>query len=139
MAKTVEALYSLVPQLKCKGLCSRTCGIILLQQEEYDRIAAVAPIPAKDSRIRETRDEEALTCPMLVKGRCSVHEVRPLICRLWGTIKAVRSGFHCQHGCRPERWLTDAEAHAIIDEAIRRDPKQRSLHADVDRELGGRL
>lgn len=136
MTKTIDDIYKKVPALNCKGLCADSCGVILLQQVEYERITALAPIPEKRTGMESgppfTPTDDALTCPMLRAGRCTVHAARPLICRIWGTVKAARSAAHCQHGCRPKRWLTDAESHALIDEAIALDPRQRSLHADMD-------
>src|SRR2546429_6087610 len=35
---------------------------------------------------------------MLRNGRCTVYEVRPMICRLWGMVE----GMQCPHGCVPE-------------------------------------
>lgn len=54
------------------------------------------------------------TCPMLVNGLCSVYESRPALCRLWGLTKSMR----CPH-CDPERFLTDIEAYAFLDEVRR--------------------
>ena len=55
-------------------------------------------------------------CTLLdVHGACSVYAYRPLICRLWGTVKRMQ----CPHGCEPERWLSDEEAHEMIQEVER--------------------
>ena len=52
-----------------------------------------------------------LTCPLLsANGRCTVYQVRPLICRLWGTTRALA----CPQGCQPERWVTDDEAVELL-------------------------
>lgn len=126
MSSGVDDLYRKVPALHCKGLCEASCGIILLQESEYQAIVNRRP------DFPTVTVAETLTCPLLENGRCSVHDVRPLICRLWGAVK-MRS-FRCPHGCRPKRWLSDAEGHALINEAIRREPL-RSLHADVDDHL----
>ena len=47
------------------------------------------------------------------RGECSVHAIRPMICRLWGLTKSMA----CPFGCVPERWLTEDEAHALLAKA----------------------
>lgn len=50
------------------------------------------------------------TCPALKRHKCSIYEVRPLVCRLWGIDETVR----CPLGCEPEGgWLTRQEAVAF--------------------------
>ncbi len=55
-------------------------------------------------------EASGLTCTWLHEGRCSVYEVRPLICRLWGATEAMP----CPFGCEPDRVLTDEESSALI-------------------------
>ncbi|HEV2379781.1 MAG TPA: hypothetical protein VG206_08280 [Terriglobia bacterium] len=55
-----------------------------------------------------------LVCPYLVAGQFFIYGVRPLICRLWGLVKAMR----CPHGCEPEQWLSDEEARAMLARVI---------------------
>lgn len=43
-------------------------------------------------------------------NKCSVYFQRPLICRLWGTVKKMA----CPHGCQPTTWLSDQEAGLLI-------------------------
>lgn len=124
---TVQDLYRRIPAIHCKGLCYDACGIILLQQSEYEQVPRIVP---------ERTTTDSLTCPFLVNRRCSIYEHRPLICRLWGVVKTRM--FTCPHGCRPKRWLRDAEGHALIDEARAIDPRTRSFHADFDREVRSR-
>jgi hypothetical protein len=57
--------------------------------------------------------DEHLTCSLLVDGRCSAYAVRPLICRLWGSVASMR----CPHGCVPSAVLTDGRARAMLDAA----------------------
>lgn len=45
-------------------------------------------------------------------GRCSVYDIRPFVCRLFGTTPTVR----CEHGCQPVKWLTDGEALVLVAE-----------------------
>jgi hypothetical protein len=57
-------------------------------------------------------DISTWTCPMLDGNRCSVHPVRPLICRMWG----VAENMLCPHGCTAERTLSWDEGQALLAE-----------------------
>ncbi len=78
-------LYSLLPELECKGLCSESCRHIACSKTEYERLGSL------------TMDAEGY-CSFLKDGRCSVYENRPMICRLWGIDETMQ----CPHGCIPE-------------------------------------
>lgn len=103
IADHLEAVYRRVPDVKCKGKCAECCGPILCGGAEWARIVPLAGAVAAIGG--------DLSCPLLKDGRCSVYAVRPLICRLWGAVKAMR----CPHGCRPSRWLSDAEARDLLN------------------------
>lgn len=100
----LEAVYAKVPKIECKQLCHAYCGPIAMSRLEWVRWKAAhggEPQPRSD-----------LTCPALECGICTVYEARPMICRLWGTTPELA----CPHGCVPERWLSDKEAHQLLDE-----------------------
>ena len=42
----------------------------------------------------------------LQEGRCTIYDDRPLVCRLWGAAENLI----CPFGCKPDRYLTEAEA-----------------------------
>lgn len=87
--------------------------------------------PREDARIRAagvviTPHRQALkqmqatgdfACDALAAdGRCSVYDLRPLICRLWGTAKELA----CPYGCVPEGgWLTYAQTMELLNAARR--------------------
>jgi hypothetical protein len=55
-------------------------------------------------------------CPALGPFRtCGVHDVRPMICRLWGSAEMMR----CEFGCRPQRELSEAEAYEFLERSRR--------------------
>ena len=104
----LNRLYKKIPNLKCKGLCSDSCGPIKASKREVERLEEVA---GKKLKVNWT-----LTCSILTKeGKCSAYEVRPLICRLWGVVKKMK----CPHGCEPEVWLSDRDAFHLMFKAIR--------------------
>lgn len=106
----LDAIYAALPAIDCKRLCQECCGPVMMSQLEWHRIIhrlGKAPQPTPEQAKR-------LQCPMLTDaGDCRVYDLRPMICRLWGLVEKMR----CPHGCEPERWLTDAEAAAILQAA----------------------
>lgn len=105
--RAIEEIYAEIPAMKsCSGKCATACGPIAMFAEEWKRVLA-----ARGGRAPRMRPGGSLTCPMLSPtGWCTVYSVRPYICRLWGTTKALR----CPEGCEPERWLTTGEARDIF-------------------------
>ena len=52
-------------------------------------------------------------CPALVDGACTVYEIRPTICRLWGATRSMP----CPHGCTPDDALTKDDSRRLLHEA----------------------
>lgn len=112
----LEALYAELPTIECAGRCTESCGPIAMTQLEWERMRAAQPLRRKPSLMallsantyKGTRD--ALTCPMLQNGRCTVYEVRPAVCRLWGLVE----GMPCIYGCKPSRLMSDAEGFEFL-------------------------
>ena len=106
MASSAEArfdeLYQWLPPMECQRLCQESCGPILMSKVEWERICTRLGFTPNGNR--------ALTCPMLKGGQCTVYDIRPLICRLWGLVKKMA----CPNGCIPSRWLSDAEARLFL-------------------------
>jgi hypothetical protein len=98
----LEAIYAELPAVPCTGQCHSSCSYIGMSEAEYRRIK------------RETGIEIEMyqsPCPALdFAGRCSIHELRPLICRLYGATERLR----CPWGCKPERWLSDSEVSVLV-------------------------
>ena len=90
-----QELYAQLPALECLGLCGHSCGehVDASTVERRRLVAAGVDLdaPAPDG-----------ACPALSRtfgaGRCSVHAIRPMICRLWGTAASMPR----PHGYRPE-------------------------------------
>lgn len=103
MNPKLEAIYALVPELKCKGKCAGSCGPIGFMEAEVENMKA------KHGAVPGHLPD--LTCSMLSGGRCTIYAERPLICRLWGNVRAMQ----CPFGCVPERFLEDDEAYGLMD------------------------
>lgn len=111
----LEWVYARIPSVACKGLCWESCANIALGKAELAKIEELRPTETEQTVI----DERALMivngpdgrCPHLEDRRCSVYDVRPGICRLFG----VAEGMACPFGCKPfGRLLTPDEGGAII-------------------------
>jgi Fe-S-cluster containining protein len=107
--RAIDRIYADLPTISCRGKCQAYCGVVLMSEPEWARIVtALGYVPEGD---------ESLSCPMLCKstGRCTVYSIRPIICRLWGLVKALA----CPHGCKPNRWLTERETRDILGKVER--------------------
>ena len=101
----LDALYTALPTLPCQGKCQQSCGVIIMTKPEWLRIIRKLGYAPKG--------KPSCVCPMLKQGRCSVHPIKPLICRLWG----VTENMSCSWGCQPDYWLSDAEGQAFLERA----------------------
>lgn len=100
--RALDRLYAELPTLDCKGLCAESCGPIVMSRVEWVRIT--------DKVGHEPVGGPDLTCPLLAGERCTVYDIRPTICRLWGMVPAMP----CPHGCVPSRPLTDLEGYEYL-------------------------
>lgn len=101
-ARQLDALYAELPVIECQGLCSSSCGPIEMTLPEWKRIQLF---------LGRTPRAISTTCPMLVRERCSVYKLRPLICRLWG----ITERMPCPWGCQPSpKALTTRESFEMM-------------------------
>jgi uncharacterized protein len=102
-SKELQAIWDKVPEMEdCQGKCQSSCGPI--------------PVYTPERKLIEGRTGRETTCSMLTAaGVCSVYGIRPLICRIWGTVEDHPDA-RCPHGCKPKRWLTNEEAMALFAE-----------------------
>lgn len=98
----LEAIYAELPEVPCTGQCYTSCSFIGTYAIERDNMRAAGITPPR---------VEQEPCPHLDwAGRCSIHERRPLICRLYGVTEAMR----CPYGCKPERLLSREEGFEFL-------------------------
>lgn len=99
----LRALYDRLPTIDCCGKCVASCGPIVMAGIEATQLEG-------HTGQRLGVVDDTMTCPLLKGGRCTVYEVRPLICRLYGVVWGMR----CEHGCEPSRLLTDAAGSQFL-------------------------
>lgn len=114
----LEELYKRIPKLECKGLCHQTCAFIAASKVERKRVKErlhkdiFISIDSVYKNPEKFRLQDIRYCKALKDKRCSIYNIRPLICRLYGAAE----GLKCEFGCKPERIMTDKEAADLINE-----------------------
>lgn len=117
MDAALDELYARVPDVGCKGLCHQACGPIGMNPREHQRIRdRGVKIPHHQEGLAELVETGDYTCPALDgDNQCSVYEVRPMLCRLWGATESMP----CTYGCVPEEGLLpDAEGHMLLAQSL---------------------
>lgn len=121
----LAAIYASVPSAECKGLCQDSCGPLPMTVHEARRLRRSGkPIPHEDEAVVTLAATGSYVCPALVDGRCSIYEMRPLICRLYGAVD--HPALRCPHGCAPADGFLSAERAAeLIEDAVAAGGGQR--------------
>lgn len=106
--RVLREIYESIPSAGCKGLCAAACSTVPVFPFELVQLEAATgrklpTMPAGDEIGGLLLGAEiGKPCPLLVLGRCSAYEHRPLICRAYGSV----DGLSCPHGCRPADLVT---------------------------------
>lgn len=109
VAARLAAIYAELPTVNCQGACHDTCTAIAMTGIERRRIYRATGTQMENLSHRDVPD--GYRCPLLRWNRCSVYDLRPFICRLWGVTELLP----CNFGCRPTpRWLTAAESFTLM-------------------------
>lgn len=128
--RAIRDLNARLPTIDCQRRCTHSCRTrIDMSRIERDRIEAFLgePLP------QWMHELPGQPCPLLTAdGACSVHRLRPLICRLWGIVDTP--GMSCPHGCtvRGDK-ITMAEANRLIIESFQAGGHDREDDFDYDR------
>lgn len=117
--RVLREIYASVPNPNCKGLCIAACSTIPVFPIELEQLEAAAgrKLPTYQMPGGALDGEQILgrepgdPCPLLVLGRCSVYEHRPLICRAYGSVEGLR----CEHGCRPDELTPNAAQYQLFE------------------------
>lgn len=108
----IKALYARIPAMKdCKGLCMDSCTVIPtvpLEKKLIEKKLGFALEPRA-----AILNNGLLRCSALTgEGKCSVYEMRPMICRAFGAVDHTL--LRCDHGCVPVRWMDNNEFREIM-------------------------
>lgn len=97
----IQKLYDKIPSFQCKEGCYECCD----NQIQF--------APEEEERAGGFCYTERL-CPHVKDGRCSVHENRAFICRIYGSSVLMP----CPYGCGPENPLSEEETRALLHEYL---------------------
>ena len=106
--RVLSEIYASIPSPGCKGLCVDECTTIPVFPFELEQLEAATgrKLPTMDAGDDLggllLGSEIGKPCPLLVLGRCSAYDHRPLICRAFGSVEGLR----CSHGCRPAELIS---------------------------------
>lgn len=118
MSSRLRDAYAQVPGVKCKGLCHDTCNTIPVAPRELRvlRHATGRDLTTERmgvSNLLTERGGSVDRCPLLgLDNRCTAHEVRPLVCRLYGVADHPR--MRCPWGCEPEAPISNEAAQRLM-------------------------
>ncbi len=98
----IQELYDKIPSFFCREGCYDCC-------DNHIQFA-----PEEEARVGGFNYTERL-CPHVKDGRCSVHQNRAFICRIYGSSEIMP----CPHGYGPEKPLTKEETYALLREYLR--------------------
>jgi hypothetical protein len=115
-AEKIEALYAQIPPIPdCQGHCWISCGPADITPWELKRLREAGHPVTPNAIAREAPHD--FWCEALgPDGRCRVYAIRPMICRIWGTVEWLP----CPYGCQPEGgWMRDEDALRLLLEVVR--------------------
>ena len=113
----IDALLRRLPTFQCKEGCTDCCGPVELSRLEYMRCIRASGRTAEEIRqqMQDNLKQGIYICPLLnaETRRCTVYDVRPAICRLFG---AVKGELLCPHGYAPESsaLLSNEQAREVL-------------------------
>jgi Fe-S-cluster containining protein len=120
----IDDLYKQIPNFKCVEGCTLCCGPVAGSRLEWKRIAEVSGRSMKDiqkeaaanlAKYEATQNHDHMKCPLLKPGGgCSVYDVRPASCRLFGVVE--HELMTCPVAGVPERKIPNEQATKILDE-----------------------
>ena len=121
----LTAILARIPNIECQGKCHQSCGAIIISRDEQTVIrewcrengVRFHPLPQKPTAkyLMQALKGECNSCKYLTSDkRCSIHPVRPVICRLFGVVDAMPCTFGCEP---PDRILTAEEGQVLLREA----------------------
>ena len=109
LRRRLSKIYSRIPSLECREGCGECCGIHSWSFAEWLVITHwLGKHGMKELKAKSLLDP----CPYLNESKkCTIYEVRPAICRLYGVVESLRCPYR-----QAEKYLKDEEATAILKE-----------------------
>lgn len=99
-ARLHARLYKKIPGFECIEGCTDCCGQVPWTDFELQRAGLAEPPPERDDG----------RCVFSLNGRCDIHDRRPFMCRLFGTVKDLE----CPHGRGPLQPMPVEDGHQLV-------------------------
>lgn len=114
---SIDFLLSKLPTFECKPGCADCCGPVMMSRLELKRIVARTGIDPKRLNAQWMLKEGCISCPLLTAdNRCSVYDIRPAICRVFGSSAHPR--LRCPHGLGPLEPISAKQTNSLIDQVM---------------------
>lgn len=110
---SIDFLLQDLPPFTCKEGCSDCCGPIIMTRLERKRICERTGMSERQLDIDVIIASGSNVCPLLKNGRCSVYDIRPAICRIFGVSQAPH--LDCPHIKPPLGSLNTNETALLVD------------------------
>jgi len=107
MSVDIEQLRQRIPGMRCVPGCVACCNHVPWSKDEKERM--LARWPEKSSNWYNVH---SLKCPFVTEDGCSIHEERPITCRMFG----ISEGLECPRGAMVSDILTEQQASEIYSE-----------------------
>jgi Fe-S-cluster containining protein len=79
----MKRVLPVLPKMQCDDGCGFCCSVVPASRDEYNTIIAFA----KRSGIQPIH--QGARCPWYQGGKCSVYEVRPVMCHAYGHVASM--------------------------------------------------
>ena len=139
----VQEAWSIIPVVECQKKCQNSCAQIRCSLSELNLIKKFCKANglkyinvngANNHMLKQSLKgkvtSDDLMCKYLKDGTCTIHEVRPAICRLFG----AADDLPCPHGCKVVGTVMKSkDAHALINNGILEMDRNASVNIGVAR------
>lgn len=98
----------LIPSFTCIPGCHDCCGPHPWTKQEHERIWRWLQERGRPMLFARSWKE---TCPYADERGCSIYDVRPFLCRLYGVVPRMR----CPHGRGPEKMLAEDQEARLVE------------------------
>lgn len=103
-AKFLDSIYKSVPGFKCIEGCTDCCGPVFTTKIEAERLGV--EVGTLTNKPGETK------CRFAGEQGCTVHDKRPMMCRLFGSSNLEKLA--CPHGRGPNKPLKVNQTNELI-------------------------
>ena len=120
--EALNQIYATIPTFICKIGCTDCCGPNFWAKTEWLNILTWLKARGKTERFATGMD-----CPYIENNQCSIYEVRPIICRLFGVVDKLQ----CPYGCAPAKLLSGVQATGLLRQVASLEAKRIEAMEDV--------